>query len=88
MFSESDLLIFPNPAADIISFTLNGMEHRSLTFSIVDKLGREVQEFSILPSSNSQGLITLPISALDPGSYTLLLFEKKRIIHSGQFIKD
>jgi PKD repeat protein len=88
MFSESDLLIFPNPAADIISFTLNGMEHRSLTFSIVDELGREVQEFSILPSSNSQGLITLPISALDPGSYTLLLFEKKRIIHSGQFIKD
>jgi len=86
--SESDLLIFPNPAADLISFRLSGLGSRILTYSLIDELGREIQELTILPSSTPQGLITLPISALDPGSYTLLILEKKRILHCGQFIKD
>ncbi|HET8860878.1 T9SS type A sorting domain-containing protein [Marivirga sp.] len=66
--TEGKLIIYPNPAKDLI--TLKGIAGESIQFKIFNVLGQEVtRSISIL--KNSEGNLQLNISLLLPGTYYL-----------------
>lgn len=61
----SDLMVFPNPASDLLNVDLTGKSVEELTLWTID--GRMVNNFSV----NNQGLMQLEMSDLNSGMYIL-----------------
>jgi len=74
-----NLSISPNPANDLISFSLPGCEN----IEILDALGSLVRSESTEPGTSIQ---TIDISNLTPGIYILKGYGKD-VIQSGRFLK-
>jgi subtilisin family serine protease len=78
------LLIFPNPADDVLNLTLNGLDGSEWSIDIVDALGR-IQYTSNI-SARSGSMSTIPIASLARGTYCLRL-KSDRDSHSARFVK-
>ncbi|HEX7411872.1 MAG TPA: CotH kinase family protein [Bacteroidales bacterium] len=79
---DFSLLIFPNPASEQI--TLSGKPSRKDRHGwIVDVLGRHVQA---IEWSKNQGSLTIPVTSLLSGIYTVI-FNNDGRLHSSRFIK-
>ena len=71
--------IYPNPAENLISFQVG--EHDFNDFSIVDVLGKEVNDLTVIQSTDGN-LIQLDISQLSSGTYYV-----RTIVGMGKFYK-
>ena len=80
--TSTSLLLWPNPAEDVISFSLV-TANKSRSGSIIDMTGKKILSFAI-PANT--GVLTLSLSSLRPGIY-IALVESAGFIASQRFMK-
>jgi len=82
-FTDSPILLYPNPTHNEISLSLNNIDISNATISIYDLSGKIL--LTILPQSLSTST-TIDISSLPKGVYTLTI-DNKQSKQSQKFIK-
>ncbi|HXC05581.1 MAG TPA: T9SS type A sorting domain-containing protein [Bacteroidia bacterium] len=79
---ENNVVAYPNPAADAITFSINGTPQRNLTFTLFDVNGKTVR---ILEHINTAEF-RMERSNLSSGTYFYKLHTQNRIVGSGTVI--
>lgn len=79
---KKSLKVYPNPATDMISFSMNEIKTAS-TLTIYDNFGRKIADNGFTNTS-----LKIDISGFIPGVYTYVLSLNNRILNSGTFIKN
>lgn len=76
---------YPNPASDVICFTLNDKQPTSLIVTVFDLTGKLVK---FLNTENSE-IMNLDLVGIAPGTYiTTVLNQQSEVVGSFQFIKQ
>lgn len=78
---NNDLLVFPNPATEVISISYSGQED-ILFFDMFDRYGRRVSKRSIV----NNGQINIDISNLTSGIYIFNFYTKTSKVLSKKII--
>lgn len=81
---NNTLLIFPNPAKDVLYVQANGVNEMA-TIQIVDATGRKLKEEKITLNGNTS--FSIDINNLSKGIYSLLL-KSKSINEQKKFVKE
>ena len=80
---ESDLLMFPNPSSDFMSFYLNGINNIE-SLRIVDMMGKEVNRQTNIKGKQA----TVYFDNYSPGMYIAeVVTEKGKIVKKIQVVK-
>lgn len=81
-FDVTSFAIYPNPATDRLSVSVNGLDLADYTIAITDMLGRTI-------SQNNLRLVedTINISSLRSGVYQLSIMDGSTVIGSKKFLK-
>ncbi|HEY1032892.1 MAG TPA: T9SS type A sorting domain-containing protein [Flavipsychrobacter sp.] len=66
--SFADVYIYPNPASSLLQVRVAAANAQPYTFTIYDAMGRRLRSH---PSVQGQQVHTIPVSDLQPGTYTL-----------------
>ncbi|HTE23769.1 FG-GAP-like repeat-containing protein, partial [Flavitalea sp.] len=79
-----DILVFPNPATDVLQLQLNSV-YDKMNVQVINTAGQVVKQFNKLPASNQT--ITIPVRDLPAGQYWLGLQsgDDKQVL---QFVKQ
>lgn len=77
--NDNRLVIFPNPASEIINISLPGKNEKMISLKILDAKGSLIQRLS--------NVTTADVSALSSGMY-FLIAETEKSIYRQRFIKD
>lgn len=79
-----ELLVFPNPATDILSLLTVGMNaNENSSIQIFDLQGKFVKQIDKISNENQ-----IDIRDLLPGSYILSLMQKNKVLSKAKFIKE
>jgi hypothetical protein len=70
LISSQEMLVWPNPAQDLLNVPFNGDVSGSITYVVLDHLGREVLSGEE-KAGGDQGLMLLNVSNLASGPYVL-----------------
>ncbi|MGZ3883413.1 MAG: T9SS type A sorting domain-containing protein, partial [Bacteroidia bacterium] len=79
----SNLLIFPQPAQDVLNITIANLVSYYYEMTIFDRFGRK-QGFA---SGNASGAITLNLSSFEEGVYIFYIIDGSGNAYRGKFIK-
>ncbi|MGB3074782.1 MAG: T9SS type A sorting domain-containing protein, partial [Chitinophagales bacterium] len=80
----SPLAIYPNPAADQLSFSLNAGQNEKTFFSITDIYGNKLLS-RIINLKKGNNLFVIDISSLPPGAYLLRIGNQNK--YNDKFLK-
>ena len=79
---DESITIFPNPAQNTLNVWFNSVLDNPLSYQIVNTLGQEINNGSILSQKNA-----IAIQHLDNGIYTIRLFDMEGNASTQKFIK-
>lgn len=69
-----NVFLFPNPTSDKINLSIETLKNRSLQIILVNSIGQIVDSF-YRDIENGQNVLPISIEKLDPGVYTIQLFD-------------
>jgi hypothetical protein len=85
--AETRMVVFPNPAGDILFASFELPEDDAVIWRIVDAQGRLVEQ-DLYQGTKGNMLIDVPLERLQPGSYTLLVNDSRGLMdRSAHFVK-
>jgi thiol-disulfide isomerase/thioredoxin len=85
---QSSLLkIYPNPATNITSLTLNLHKKSSIKVQIFNVLGEKVMDLPISILERGSHSIQLPLNQLNNGSYFVQIYDENKIIAREKLMK-
>ncbi len=67
-FTQATIRVFPNPATDLATFEIEGLERGQYYLTLINMLGQKVDTRSFSPIGN-QTRLSLDVSALPQGTY-------------------
>ena len=77
---------YPNPARDVLNIDLSGVENiEGYRISITDALGRPCLDRFIRGDGN---VLTVGIASLPAGMYSYQIYDNKKTLSSGKFVKE
>jgi PKD repeat protein len=86
VLTEDDIRVYPNPASDHATLSINCRQPGELALLIIDLTGRVC--FSIIYLVNSgESLLEIPVQELIPGIYLLHISDTSGKVHGTKFIK-
>lgn len=78
--TEHELLVFPNPSADVVRIKYNGCIPGRYSYRVTDIAGRIVKESGNIRESE----ISIRLESLPPGIYLVHLIQDDEIIATGK----
>ena len=86
--ANTEMVVFPNPAGDILFASFEMLEDAAVIWRILDSRGALVEQ-DLYQGTKGNMLIDVPLERLASGSYTLLVNDERgRMNRSAHFIKD
>ena len=86
-FINKQFTVYPNPVKGLLNLQLNNAKAESVSIEIIDALGRitNKQQFFLSVGANC---LSVAVSNLSSGAYTLVINGASGIISKRQFVKD
>jgi hypothetical protein len=84
-FENSDFLVFPNPANNMLYMKLDKASHEAINISIVNAVGKVVYEINSLYAQSN--LLTVPLDKLSCGIYIIRIWNRDKI-YTSKFQKQ
>ncbi|MFK7771200.1 MAG: lectin-like protein [Saprospiraceae bacterium] len=82
---ENEIIIYPNPASDILSVKYTPNNNSPLSIQILDSTGKVIIKTPIY--FNDESILEIPIHDLHTGLFFLILENKNGIVEVNRFIK-
>jgi len=85
--ATTEMVVFPNPAGDILWASFEMLENDAVIWRILDAGGRLVEQ-DLYQGTKGNMLIDVPLDRLAPGSYTLLVNDQRGLMNrSAHFMR-
>lgn len=82
-FYENEVVVFPNPANQVVNISINNHQIETLNISCVDMLGKTIKQWE-----SQQKNITLNVSSFNKGIYFILISNPSGVTISKKIIID
>lgn len=83
---EVNVFVFPNPAENTVSVSINGKVIQAVKLEWYDALGRLVQTNELPATESLQSTYQVQTTALQNGIYQLVVKEKNIVLYSGKLV--
>jgi hypothetical protein len=81
-----DITVFPNPAKEILNVSIDGVNDKSSAFKIIDVLGNEVANVSLILRGNKL-IGSTDLNELSSGVYFYQFTQNNEVLKAGKFTK-